>query len=53
MKTIAIIALAVAAACWAASIYWSPYQSCVRALVDDGLTHVDATSFCARQLKIQ
>lgn len=53
MKTIAIAALAVAAACWAASIYWSPYQSCVRALVDDGLTHADATTYCARHLKTQ
>ena len=53
MKTISILALAVASAGWAASIYWSPYQSCVRALVEDGSAHVDATSYCARHLKMQ
>ena len=53
MKTIAILALTMAAACCAASIYWSPYQSCVRSLVEDGSAHVDATTYCARHLKVQ
>ncbi len=53
------MAMSLMAACWAASIYWSPYQSCTRALeaenVARGIKPVvassDAALDCARWLK--
>lgn len=52
MSKIAIPA-ALVAACWAASIYWSPYQTCVRSQVEDTppATRADANLICARWLK--
>lgn len=57
-----MIFLVVAAALlWAASTYWSPYHSCVRALVAQdigrGETKTDAEAFsaltCAKFLKVE
>ena len=39
------------AMCWAASIYWSPYHSCVRALVESGDDKAGANLYCAKLLK--
>jgi hypothetical protein len=52
-KTYAAI-LAAAIACWLASIYWSPYHSCVRALVSDvklPASEAEASLTCARWVK--
>lgn len=56
---LAAIALVAALAGWAASIYWSPYQSCTRALEAENLEKgdkpvaaaADAALYCAHYLK--
>jgi hypothetical protein len=47
------LALILLAACWAASIYWSPYQTCVRSQMEDQppATRADANLICARWLR--
>ena len=53
MKFTTIAVLIAALTGFAASIYWSPYHSCVRALVDDGVSKADSSLYCARHLKVQ
>ena len=47
------LGMAILSACWAASIYWSPYQSCVRSQIEDDppATRADANLICARWIK--
>jgi len=42
----AIIGLAVSA-----NIYFAPYHTCVRALMDDGSNKADANLYCAKLIK--
>jgi hypothetical protein len=51
-KTI-VAAAAIVAAAFLASIYWSPYNTCVRSQMDDTppASRADANLICARWLK--
>jgi hypothetical protein len=45
-----LICIVLASSALAASIYFEPHHTCVRALIDDGSNRADANLYCAKWL---
>ena len=51
MRQFIIPACIALAATVCANIYFAPYHTCVRALVDDGSNKADANLYCAKLIR--